>query len=107
MGDRKVEVVVVVEAPEKSGALITANLAADQGREVGAVPGRVDSPNSAGPLKLIRNGAFVVQDFEDIRNTVSSVSGIFNLSHVGLRYKLRMMGFLSKTVISSMVTTCL
>jgi DNA processing protein len=58
--------VVIVEAAEKSGALITARHAAEQGREVFAVPGPVDSPASAGCLKLIREGAKLVRGVDDI-----------------------------------------
>lgn len=58
--------VVVIEAAEKSGALITARLAAEQGREVFAVPGPVDSPASGGTLQLLRKGAKLVRHADDI-----------------------------------------
>ncbi|HEX3000728.1 MAG TPA: DNA-processing protein DprA, partial [Armatimonadota bacterium] len=58
--------VVVVEAPPKSGALITASHALEQGRDVYAVPGNVDSPGSEGPNKLIREGAALVTSGKEI-----------------------------------------
>ncbi len=58
--------VVVVEAGLKSGALITADYAADQGREVFAVPGSILSPASAGCNRLLRDGAGVVTEAEDV-----------------------------------------
>jgi DNA processing protein len=58
--------VVVVEASERSGALITAGLAADLGREVFAVPGRVSSEVSRGPHGLLRDGAILVRDWADV-----------------------------------------
>ncbi len=59
--------VLVIEADERSGALITARQACDDhGRTVFALPGRVDNPTSAGPHKLIRDGATLVTKLEDI-----------------------------------------
>lgn len=58
--------VVIIEAADKSGALITARLAAEQGREVFAVPGPVDSVASAGTLQLLRKGAKLVRHADDI-----------------------------------------
>ena len=58
--------VVVVEAPSRSGALITVDFAADQGREVFVVPGSVLSAASAGSNRLLRDGARPVTSAEDV-----------------------------------------
>jgi DNA processing protein len=57
---------VVVEAAERSGSLITADLAADLGRDLGAVPGPVGSRLSAAPNALLAGGACVVRDAQDV-----------------------------------------
>jgi DNA processing protein len=64
--------VVVVEAAERSGALITASAAADFGREVFAVPGRITSETARGPHGLLRDGATLVRSWMDIVQELSS-----------------------------------
>lgn len=57
---------IVVEAPEKSGALITARFALDANREVGAVPGEATSVHSQGTLALLKEGAALVTEASDV-----------------------------------------
>jgi len=66
--------VVLVEAAEKSGALITAEHAAEQGRIVLAVPGPVDSLSSGGTNALIRQGAILCRGVDDVLEEVEGVS---------------------------------
>ena len=63
-------ITVVVEARHRSGALVTARHAAALGRTVGAVPGRITSPQSAGPNGLLALGAAVVRDAQDVLDAV-------------------------------------
>ena len=67
---------VVVQAGNRSGALITAELAADQGRDVGAVPGNIDSEYNLGSNKLLKEGAFALTGVQDLLET----SGVSVLS---------------------------
>ena len=69
---------IVVEARPRSGALITARLAVEQDRDVMAVPGRVDSPGSAGPHLLIKEGAKLVERIEDVLECLGQVGQILD-----------------------------
>ena len=57
---------LVIEAGETSGALITADFALEQGRDVFAIPGSIFNPASAGPNRLIKEGARPVTSAEDV-----------------------------------------
>ncbi|MBL7661889.1 DNA-protecting protein DprA [bacterium] len=61
-----VDALIVIEAGEKSGSLITARLAADAGRQVFALPGEITNPYAQGSNKLIRNGATLIQSVADV-----------------------------------------
>ncbi len=74
--------VVVVEAGERSGTLITVRHAAEQGREVFAVPGQVDNPYSAGTLQLLRQGTKLVRSAADV---VEDLNGIAPLVPAALQ----------------------
>jgi DNA processing protein len=69
------QMTVVVEAAERSGSLITAELAADLGRDVGAVPGTVTSWRAAGTNALLRDGATLVRDARDVLDAIVGVAG--------------------------------
>jgi DNA processing protein len=78
--------VIIVEAAKRSGSLITANFALESGRDVFAVPGNIDSPNSLGTNNLLKQGAIIVTSPQDILEewglTIEEVSAKlpFNLS---------------------------
>ena len=78
--------IVVVEAAKNSGALITANLAADQGRDVFAIPGKISSATSSGTNELIKDGARLIQSVDDIMQELS-ISEIKTVSE-GVKEKL-------------------
>ena len=65
--------VLVVEAPEKSGALITANQALEQGRDVFVVPGNIDVPTCVGSNRLLREGAIAVSTGWDVLSEYEAV----------------------------------
>ena len=68
---------IVVEAPLKSGAMITAGFAAELGREVWAVPGRIDDESAFGSNKLIFDGAYPLIDLKDFFETNTRASAVF------------------------------
>ena len=59
--------IIVIEAKEKSGTLITVDFALEQGRDVFVVPGNINSINSVGTNDLIKQGAKMVTSYEDIK----------------------------------------
>lgn len=79
--------VVVVEATIRSGSLITARLAAEQGRDVFAVPGFPSDPRALGPNKLLKDGATLVENAQDILSQISQFTpkaipnGLFEENH--------------------------
>ena len=73
--------VVVVEGTLKSGSMITAGLALEQGRDVFAVPGNINQPGSAGVNKLIADGAFPILDMDSAAQTLG-LSGTKKLRRV-------------------------
>ena len=66
---------LVVEANQTSGALITAGMAAEMNRQVFAIPGRIDSPRSSGCNRLIKEGAKLCDDIQDILSEFEYISG--------------------------------
>jgi len=75
---------VVVEAAQRSGSLITADLAADLGRDLGAVPGPVSSRSSAGPNNLLAGGACLVRDGQDVLDAMLG-AGVRQVKKAGER----------------------
>ena len=69
---------IVIEADSRSGALITARAALDYNREVMAVPGKIDSPNSRGTNRLIKEGAKLVDSVEDIMEALGHIGSRLN-----------------------------
>ena len=72
---------IVVQGAEGSGALVTASLARQLGRTVGAVPGQVHLAQSAGPHRLLRDGAVLIRDAQDVLDTLFG-AGVRELEEV-------------------------
>ena len=92
--------VVIVEAGERSGALITARFAADQGRDVFAVPGSILHPGSAGCNALIQQGATALLSVNDVLDQLNLTHVVAQqAAHVAIeanRDERRLLGFLSR-----------
>jgi DNA processing protein len=78
--------VVVIEAAMKSGSLITARYALDQGREVMAVPGSPLDPRCRGANRLIREGARLVEDFEQVIESLEGPVGSHLKFHENINF---------------------
>jgi DNA processing protein len=74
--------VLVIEAPDRSGALITANLANDYGRDVYALPGSLDNPKSYGCLELINKGAHLILSDKELLKTLGTLPRLDQANHV-------------------------
>lgn len=78
-------IVLVVEAAEKSGSLITARYAADYGRDVAAVPGPILTEACAGTNALLKDGAILVRDVDDVLAELSEPSLVRVATRTGLK----------------------
>jgi DNA processing protein len=82
--------VVVVEAELRSGSLITARLAAEQGREVFAVPGSPLDPRAKGPNDLLRQGATICEGAEDVLRALEPMSALSHPASRGVEEDARL-----------------
>ena len=81
--------VVVVEAAERSGALITARMAGEQGREVFCIPGSIENPLAVGGHQLLKDGATLVQTVEDVLEEFVDLARARTRAHAHTRARTR------------------
>ncbi len=97
---------LVVEAPFKSGALITANHALELGRTVAAVPGPIDSPRSAGSNELLRDGAVVIASVADAVTLAGLTPPVRREPHFGSGAERTVWEVLSRGAVDIESLTC-
>jgi DNA processing protein len=81
---------LIIEAGVESGAMITANLALDQNREVFAIPGSIFNPKSVGPHRLLQEGAKLVQNVDDILVELHAQLNLFEASELETKAPLEL-----------------
>ena len=79
--------IIVVEAAQKSGALITADLGMEQGKNIFAIPGNIYSDMSRGCHKIIKEGAKLVENIEDILEEYNNSA--FNNNEISIEYDIK------------------
>ncbi|MGH8020745.1 MAG: DNA-processing protein DprA, partial [Opitutaceae bacterium] len=77
------QAIIVVETDTTGGAMITARFAAEQGRTVFAVPGRIDQATSRGCHQLLREGATLLTSVEDVLQELNYLEGLGPLARIG------------------------
>ena len=91
--------IIVVEAAQKSGALITADLGMEQGKNIFAIPGNIYSDMSRGCHKIIKEGAKLVENIEDILEEYNNSA--FNNNEISIEYDIKGLSDESKKIMEA------